>query len=98
MAKQNRKPKGTGSIYVKNGSYVAQVQDGYRPNGLPKYRQIQRKSHAEAVKALNELQSKVTTGVVIPDGKGMSVEKRLDIWLETYVQPNPPPKTINFYV
>lgn len=97
MAKDNRKARGTGSIYQKNGAYVAQVQDGFRENGKPKYRQAQRKTHAEAVKALNELMAKVTTGITIPDGKAPNLAAWLDTWLEDHVKPNLEPKSYDFY-
>jgi len=97
MAKDSRKARGTGSIYQKNGAYVAQVQDGFRENGKPKYRQAQRKTHAEAVKALNELMAKVTTGITIPDGKAPNLAAWLDTWLEDHVKPNLEPKSYDFY-
>lgn len=97
MAKDSRKARGTGSIYQKNAAYVAQVQDGFRENGKPKYRQAQRKTHAEAVKALNELMAKVTTGIAIPDGKAPNLAAWLDTWLEDHVKPNLEPKSYDFY-
>jgi len=97
MARETRKAKGTGSIYQKNGYYVAQVMDGYNEKGRPKYRQAQRKSHADAVKALNEMLAKVTTGVAIPDGKAPRLGDWLDTWLNDHVKPNKEPKTFDFY-
>jgi integrase len=99
MANSSRgnRAKGTGSIYQKGGYYVAQVHDGYTDGGRPRYRQAQRKSHAEAVKALNELQAKVTLGSSIGDGRAPNVSAWLDTWLEEHIAPNKAPKTYEFY-
>lgn len=97
MARNNRREKATGSIYRKGPYWVAQVQDGYRDNGLPRFRQAQRKSQAEAVKALNELLAKVTNGVFTPEGRSPSVTDWLDKWLEEHVKPRLAPKTYDFY-
>jgi integrase len=97
MKKETRTARGTGSIYQKNGYYVAQVFDGYKPNGTPKYRQAQRKLHADAVKALKELQAKVTMGIEIPDGRACRLSEWLETWLNDHVKPNKEPKTYDFY-
>lgn len=98
MAKSNRNARGSGSIYQKNGYYVAQVMDGYKENGRPRYRQAQRKSHADAVKALNQLLAKVTSGVVFQDGRSCTLSGWLDTWLRDYIEPNKEPKTHDFYL
>jgi len=95
--RRSRRQKGTGSVFRRGRYWVAQVQDGYRENGLPRYRQVQRKTQAEAVRALNELTAKVTLGVPMADGRAPSLAEWLDRWLEEHVRPNLAPKTHAFY-
>jgi len=97
MAAKGRREKASGSIYKKGQYYVAQVQDGYRDNGMPKYRQAQRKTHADAVKALNELMVKVTTGLSTPDGRAPTVVDWMERWLDEHVRPTLAPKSYDFY-
>ena len=97
MAKERRRERGTGSIYKRGDAYVAQIQDGYKENGKPKYRQVRCKTQAEAVKELNKLNALVTAGKPIPDRKGHTVASWLDAWLEDHIKPNREPKTHDFY-
>ncbi len=76
---------------------MAQVLDGYRDDGKPRYRQVRTKTHAEAVRVLNDYNSKVTAGVPIPEGKVLRLGKWLDVWLEDHVRPNREPKTYAYY-
>lgn len=71
--------------------------DGYKENGQPRYRQAQRKRHADAVIALNGLLAKVTTGVAFQDGRGSTLASWLYSWLDDHIRPNKEPKTYDFY-
>ncbi len=97
MAKANRREKGSGCIYKRGKSFVAQVQDGYKETGKPNYRQIRCKTQAEAVKALNELNALLVQGKAIPDRTGYSVGAWLDLWLEDHIKPSREPQTYIFY-
>lgn len=97
MATRARREKGTGSIFRRGESYVAQVLDGYKDDGRPRYRQVRAKSQAEAVRILNDHNSKIAAGVPLPDGKIVRVGKWLDLWLEDHVRPNREQRTYDFY-
>lgn len=97
MAKERRREKGTGSIYKRGDGYVAQVQDGHKENGKPKYRQVRCKTQAEAVKELNKLNALVTEGKPIPERNGHTVSSWMDAWLEDHIRPNREVKTYEFY-
>lgn len=97
MATKGRREKGTGSIFRRGEGYVAQVLDGYRDDGKPRYRQVRVKTQAEAAKVLNDYNAKVAAGVPIPDGKVLRLGKWLDLWLEDHVRPNREPKTYAYY-
>lgn len=96
-----RRERGSGSIYErgegKSKRFIAQVQDGYKENGKPKYRQIRAKTRAEAQSAINEMTAKIVAGTPIPSGKSPSVSKWMDTWLKDYIEPNREPKTHDFY-
>ncbi|MBX3110263.1 MAG: hypothetical protein KF743_13870, partial [Fimbriimonadaceae bacterium] len=55
------------------------------------------RTQAEAVKALNELNSLLVAGRSIPDRRGHTVSSWLDVWLEEHVKPNREVKTYEFY-
>ena len=97
MAKEGRRERGPGSIYKRGKSYVAQIFDGYKEDGKPRYRQVRAKTHAEAVQALNEFNSKITLGLPILEGKRPTLGTWLDLWLEDHIKPNREPKTYDFY-
>lgn len=97
MATRTRRQRGSGSIYQRGTGYVAQIQDGYKENGKPKYRQVRCKTQGEAVKALNELTALLQTGKAIPDRKGHTVSSWIDTWLEEHIKPNRETKTYQFY-
>ncbi|MGV3615256.1 MAG: tyrosine-type recombinase/integrase [Fimbriimonas sp.] len=97
MAKDRRRERGTGSIYRRGDGYVAQVQDGWKENGKPKYRQVRCKTQAEAVKELNKLNALVTAGKPIPERNGHTVSSWLNAWLEDHIRPNREVKTHQFY-
>lgn len=97
MAKERRREKGSGSIYKRGSGYVAQVQDGWKENGKPRYRQVRCKSQAEAVQALKEFTALLVQGKTIPNRQGHTVSSWLDLWLEEHIKVNREVKTFEFY-
>jgi len=104
MAKRGRRERGSGSIYKRGSGYVAQVQDGWKENGKPQYRQVKPqyrqvrcKSQADAVQALKELNSLLVQGKTIPVRGGHTVSSWLDVWLEEHIKVNREVKTYEFY-
>jgi integrase len=97
MARSGRRERGSGSIYKRDSTYVAQVQDGYKENGKPKYRQVRCKTQGEAVQALKEFNSLLITGREIPTRKGHTVASWLDVWLEDHIKAHREVKTYEFY-
>ncbi len=76
---------------------MAQVQDGWKENGKPQYRQVRCKSQADAVQALKELNSLLVQGKAIPVRGGHTVSSWLDVWLEEHIKVNREIKTYEFY-
>lgn len=97
MARRERREKGSGSIFKRGDSFVAQVQDGFNDSGKPKYRQVRCKSRTDAVKMLNELTSLLVQGKRIPGKNGYTVAGWLDVWLEDHIKPHREPSTYAFY-
>jgi integrase len=97
MAKRGRRERGSGSIYKRGSGYVAQVQDGWKENGKPQYRQVRCRSQADAVQALKELNSLLVQGKAIPVHGGHTVSSWLDVWLEEHIKVNREVKTYEFY-
>lgn len=100
MAKAPR-TKGAGSIYErgegKQKRFIAQVQDGYKENGKPQYRQVRCRTKEEAQQAINEMIAKKVNGTPIPSGKSPTLAKWLDTWLKDFIEPHREPKTHDFY-
>lgn len=97
MATRERREKGSGSIFKRGASFVAQIQDGFTATGKPKYRQVRCKTRTDAVKTLNELTSLLVQSKVIPSKNGYTVAGWLDVWLDDHVKPNRESKTYDFY-
>lgn len=97
MATRERREKGSGSIFKRGDSFVAQIQDGFTATGKPRYRQVRCKTRTDAVKTLNELTSLLVQGKVIPGKNGYTVAGWLDVWLDEHVKPNRESKTYDFY-
>lgn len=99
MAKQKegRRERGTGSIYQRGNSYVAQIFDGYKDDGKPRYRQVRAKTHADAVKALNDFNARIALGTPILEGRSPTLDRWLDMWLNDHIKPNREPMTYRFY-
>lgn len=97
MPRSGRRERGSGCVYKRGSTWVAQVQDGYKANGKPQYRQMRCKTQAEAVKALNEFNAQLTAGRPIASGKGQTVSSWLEQWLEDHIKPNREIKTYQFY-
>lgn len=97
MARRERREKGSGSIFKRGDSYVAQVQDGFTASGKPKYKQVRCKNRTEAVRTLNELTSLLVQGKGIPSKNGYSVAGWIDAWLDEHIRPHRELKTYEFY-
>lgn len=95
--KEGRRERGTGSIYQRGDSYVAQIFDGYKEDGKPRYRQVRAKTHAEAVKALNDFNARIALGTPILEGRSPTLDRWLDMWLNDHIKPNREPMTLRFY-
>jgi len=96
MARERRE-KGSGSIFKRGDSYVAQVQVGFTESGKPKYKQMRCKTRTDAVRSLNELTSLLVQGKHIPGKRVHTVSQWLHVWLETHIKPHREPKTYDFY-
>ena len=97
MARRERRDKGTGSIFRRGESFVAQVLDGYKDDGLPRYRQVRCATREEAVRVLNEYNAKVEAGIPLPEGRSLRLGRWLDQWIADHVAPNREPRTAEYY-
>lgn len=89
MQRRRRRPKGTrapngaSSIYLgKNGKWHGRVTMGIRDDGTPDRRHIERKTEAEVIKAVRELEKQRDSGIIKKAGPVWTVEKWLTHWIE----------------
>lgn len=83
MKKTNRREKGEGSVFLRSdGRYVAQVQNGTKPNGRPNYITRYAKTEALAKKKLKELKLEIASNTYIANSK-KTVQQYMTDWLNT---------------
>ena len=89
--KRTRQPNGRSSIYLgSDGKWHGRVTVGVRDDGKPDRRHVERKTKAEVVAAVRELERQRDAGTVRKPGKPWTVKAWLTHWLE-----NVAPLTVN---
>jgi len=82
MTKRSREPNGAASIYKgADGRWHGRVTVGIRPDGRPDRRHVGRKTKAEVVKAVREIERKRDLGNLAKPGENWT----LGTWLERWV-------------
>ena len=97
--KVTKRDRGTGAIYAeKDGGYRVRVELEERDprTGLPKVVKRRAKTHAEAVRKLQELIAAKSSGSLLPPTKG-SLASYLTEWLERRVRSTRAPRTYLSY-
>lgn len=80
---KTRQPNGASSVYKGvDGYWHGRVTVGVRDDGKPDRRHIMRKSKADAVKAVRELERQRHSGSVRDAGRMWTVERWLTYWVE----------------
>lgn len=81
--KRTRQPNGRSSIYLgSDGKWHGRVTVGVRDDGKPDRRHVERKTKAEVVVAVRELERQRDAGTVRKPGKPWTVKAWLTHWLE----------------
>ncbi|MGH3517336.1 MAG: tyrosine-type recombinase/integrase [Haloechinothrix sp.] len=84
-----RRPNGASSIYKgKDGKWHGRVTVGVKSDGSPDRRHIERKSEAEVIRAVRELEQQREVGKVRKPGRAWTVEKWLRHWVENVAAPS----------
>jgi len=93
-----RAPNGASSIYKgKDGKWHGRVTVGVLDNGKPDRRHIERKTEAEVITAVRELERQRERGKVRRTGRSWTVEQWLTHWVETIAAPAVRPNTLTGY-
>ena len=93
-----RAPNGTSTIYLgADGKWHGRVTMGVRDDGKPDRRHVKRKTEAEVIKAVRELEKKRDAGTAAKAGRPWTVEKWLMHWVENIAAPTVRYKTITTY-
>lgn len=88
-AEGSRRPNGTSSVYrSKDGKWHGRVTVGVRDDGKPDRRHVERKSEAEVIEAVRELEKQRDAGRVKKPGRSWTVEKWLKHWIENIAEPS----------
>ncbi|WP_329054054.1 site-specific integrase [Amycolatopsis sp. NBC_01488] len=83
-----RAPNGASSIYLgKDGKWHGRVTMGIRDDGKPDRRHVKRKTEAEVIEAVRELERQRDSGRVRKAGRGLTVEQWLTHWVENIAAP-----------
>ncbi len=81
--KRTRQPNGRSSIYMgKDGKWHGRVTVGVRDDGKPDRRHVERKTKAEVVEAVKELERMRDAGTVRKPGKPWTVKAWLTHWID----------------
>jgi integrase len=84
-----RNPNGRSTIYqTEDGKWHGRVTMGLRDDGKPDRRHVERKSKAEVVAKVRELEKERDTGRTRKPGCGWTVEQWLNHWLENIARPS----------
>ncbi|MEU6652720.1 site-specific integrase [Streptomyces sp. NPDC046900] len=82
MAKRSREPNGAASIYKgADGRWHGRVTVGIRPDGKPDRRHVGRKTKAEVVKAVREIERKRDSGSLSKPGEKWTLGNWLEHWV-----------------
>lgn len=93
-----RAPNGASSVYLgKDGKWHGRVTVGARDDGTPDRRHIERKTQADVIHAVRELERQRENGRVRRAGRPWSVEKWLTHWVENIAAPSVRPTTMVGY-
>ncbi|EHR53359.1 site-specific recombinase XerD [Saccharomonospora marina XMU15] len=93
-----RRPNGASSIYQgSDGKWHGWVTMGTRDDGKPDRRHLQRKTEAEVIDAVRELEKQRDSGKVKKPGRAWTVEKWLTHWFENIAAPSVRHKAANAY-
>jgi integrase len=83
-----RAPDGASSIYLgSDGKWHGRVTVGVRDDGRPDRRHVKRKTEAEVIRAVRELEKQRDAGKVRKPGRAWTVEKWLTHWVENIAAP-----------
>ncbi|NUS86745.1 MAG: tyrosine-type recombinase/integrase [Streptomyces sp.] len=87
-SKRTRRPNGASSIYQgKDGKWHGRVTVGVKDDGSPDRRHVERKTQAEVIQAVRELEKLREQGTVPKPGKPWTVKAWLTHWLENITPP-----------
>jgi integrase len=93
-----RRPNGASSIYLgKDGKWHGRVTLGVRDDGKPDRRHVERKTQADVIEAVRELEKARDSGKVRKAGRAWTVEKWLTHWFENIAGPSVRYKARNAY-
>lgn len=93
-----RRPNGASSIYQgKDGKWHGRVTMGVRDDGRPDRRHVERKTEAEVIRAIRDLERQRDNGTARKPGQNWTVEKWLTYWLDNIAAPNVRENTIAGY-
>ncbi|MFF0389352.1 tyrosine-type recombinase/integrase [Kitasatospora sp. NPDC004615] len=80
---RTRRPNGTSSIYKgADGKWHGRVTVGIKDDGRPDRRHVERKTQAEVIKAVRDLEKQRDAGTVRKVGSAWTVAKWLTHWIE----------------
>ncbi|WP_432090040.1 tyrosine-type recombinase/integrase [Streptomyces sp. NRRL F-5630] len=86
--KRTRKPNGASSIYKgKDGKWHGRVTVGVKDDGTPDRRHVERKTEAEVIKAVRELERQRDKGRVRKAGRPWTLKAWLLHWVESIAKP-----------
>ncbi|MGF1662632.1 MAG: tyrosine-type recombinase/integrase [Kineosporiaceae bacterium] len=84
----SRKPNGASSIYLgKDGYWHGRVTVGLRDDGKPDRRHVMRRTEAEVIRLVRQLERQRDAGDLRRAGQRWTVEKWLTHWIETIAVP-----------
>lgn len=93
-----RAPNGASSIYQgKDGKRHGRVTIGVLDNGKPDRRHVERKTEAEVIRAVRELERQRANGKVRRSGRAWTVGQWLEHWVENIAAPAVRPNTLTGY-
>lgn len=97
--KGTRAPNGASTIYYSqyDGKWHGRVTMGIRDNGTPDRRHIKRKTEAEVIRAVRELERKRENGDVTLPARSWTVAQWLTHWVENIAAPGIRFKTLEGY-
>lgn len=83
-----RRPNGASSIYKgKDGKWHGRVTVGVKDDGSPDRRHVERRTEAEVIRAVRELENQRDAGTVRKAGRAWTVQAWLTHWLENITAP-----------